>query len=331
MSRWTPYEPHDRDQDRATTETADFQISRGVAGTEPTRHVRFPGGARDQPREREEVTRPLAPQQVPLRELANLIAGDRQLVLSQGGRGYALSSREVRALGTIGAFRAVPVGDLTDRDAVSTGELSHLGKQGLVRIDAVGLRGDTRQIATITDVARDLLESHSAPSPDRSPQAFHAGLVKPAEVAHDGELFALYEIVADDIQRRGGVVERVVLDYELKADYQSFLNRADRSADASLEVDRAAWASAHHLQLVEGELRLPDFRVEYRDADGGARHQDVEYATRHYSAKAIAAKARAGFAVYRRAGAPRSARVADRPLNGRGGQAPDPRLFERLL
>jgi hypothetical protein len=330
MSRWSPYEQHDRDQDR-TAETTEFQISRGGAGTEPTRHSRPRGRTRHRAREHEEVTRPLAPQPVPLRELRNLLDNDRRLVLSPGERGYTLSSREVRALGTIGTFRAVPIDDLADRDVLSREEISRLHDQGLVRVDAVGLRGDTRDIATITDTALSLLERHRVPLPERALQEFHAGLVKPGEVAHDAELFALYEIVANEIQRRGGVIERVVLDYELKSDYQSFLNRANRSTDASLESDRAQWASAHHLQLVEGELHLPDFRLEYRDADGMARHQDVEYATRHYSAKAVAAKARAGFAVYRRAGTQRTGRLGSRSLNARGGQVPDPNLFERLV
>ena len=329
MSRWTPYEQRAREGE-STANAVEFQIDRGGAGTEPTRRAKPHDRARGSGRRGRDVRRPSEPQPLPLHNLRAVTASERRLALAVGGNAYSLSGREISALGTIGAFRAVPVEDLTDRRVLSSSELDHLRASELVSIDAVGLRGETREIATLTAAAQHLLQSHEAGGDTRERQAFFSGLVKPAELAHDAELFALYEIVAADIQQRGGEIERVVLDYELKSSYQSFLNRPDRPATATTEDDRAVWAAAHHFELVDGELHLPDFRIEYRDQDGQLQHQDVEYATRHYPAHAIASKGRAGFAVYRRAGSRRSI-AGTRRSTAHGGRAPNPDLFERLV
>ena len=98
---------------------------------------------------------------------------------------------------------------------------------------------------------------------------------------------------------KGRHVTRVVLDYELKADYQRFLNRPDRPADATLEDDRAAFAAAHGLTVVDGHLELPDLRLEYEGPDGERGVRDVELVTEHYSRAQLAGKAAAGFAMYR--------------------------------
>jgi hypothetical protein len=317
MSRWTPDDRDDRDDERTTGSGVTLEVHRGAAGTEANRQAR-----RDRPRpavrRREAVNRPPVSPPVPLRELRALVESVQPVTLAHDRRTFELSPREVRGLATIGTFRAIPVEDLSDRALLSRDELSGLRNQGLITLDEVGLRGDTRAIAALTRTGQELLEAHRSTDRSSSTQAFHAGIVKPAELAHDVEAFALYEIVAHEIEQRGGTVDRVVLDYELKSDYQSYLNRADREAGTTLEADRAAWAVENHLRLVDGELHLPDFRIEYHDRDGQPQHQDVEYVTRHYAAKAIAAKGKAGFAVFRR------------PPSG-SGSVPDPRLFERLV
>ncbi len=47
-------------------------------------------------------------------------------------------------------------------------------------------------------------------------------------------LYRVYKEEAARIEREGGRVTRVVLDYEFKRDYQRFLNRDNRDADADL-------------------------------------------------------------------------------------------------
>ncbi len=49
-----------------------------------------------------------------------------------------------------------------------------------------------------------------------SQQQFCAGFVKSQEVAHDATLYLMYQAQAAQIEKRGGTVRRVVLDYELK-------------------------------------------------------------------------------------------------------------------
>ncbi len=113
---------------------------------------------------------------------------------------------------------------------------------------------------------------------------------------------------------------RVVLDYELKRDYQQYLNRPDRPADATLEQDRRAFAEAHDLLVVRDHLELPDLRIEDETADGRLEHRDVELVTEHYSRGQLAGKAQAGFVMYRSGGG----------SSGRGGSPLDPRHLERL-
>jgi hypothetical protein len=93
-----------------------------------------------------------------------------------------------------------------------------------------------------------------------------------------------------------------VPDYELKADYQRFLNRPDRPAYATLESDRAAFAEAHGLTVVDGHLELPDLRLEYEEPDGTRGVRDVELVTEHYSRAQLAGKQQAGFTMYRLGG-----------------------------
>ena len=146
--------------------------------------------------------------------------------------------------------------------------------------------------------------------------------MKPRELRHDVQLYRVFKEEAALIERDGGRVTRVVLDYELKRDYQKFLNREGRDDDADVMQERLAFADAHDLSVVRGHLELPDLRIEYETEDGRMEHRDVELVTEHYSRGQIAGKARAGFVCYR-AGASGSG-------NRRGGTPFDPRHLERL-
>ena len=143
--------------------------------------------------------------------------------------------------------------------------------------------------------------------------------MKPRELPHDAQVYRLFRAEAGRIETEGGRVVRVVLDYELKRDYQQYLNRPDRPADATLEQDRRAFAEAHDLPVVRDHLELPDLRIEYETADGRLEHRDVELVTEHYSRGQLAGKAQAGFVMYRSGGGG----------GGRGGPF-DPRHLERL-
>jgi hypothetical protein len=255
---------------------------------------------------------------------------------------YHLRGSEARILATVGTFRSVAAHDLesvrSPRDGWR-GDLQSLSDQGLIQRTAVVINRQPSTVVTLTREGRELLDarrSAAEPADARPRQAYYADLVKPRELAHDAQLYRLFQAEAAKIEARGGRIERVVLDYEFKREYQRFINRpgrsratkgADRSsarpdsaspgrADRAGQPDRAnrldasvdtadmhAFAEAWDLPIVDGHLELPDVRIEYETPDGQLEHRDVELITENYSRSQMSGKARAGFALYRAAGA----------------------------
>jgi hypothetical protein len=170
----------------------------------------------------------------------------------------------------------------------------------LIDVKTVTINRQSVAVAVLTREGKSLLDAHQDRTTARPPQAFHAGLVKPRELAHDAQLFRLFQAEAARIEAEGGRVERVLLDYELKREYQTFLNRPTRTDDGE---DMATFAAAHDLPIVDGHLELPDLRIEYETPDGRVEHRDVELVTEHYSRAQLAGKSQAGFSLYRATGA----------------------------
>jgi DNA-binding MarR family transcriptional regulator len=173
----------------------------------------------------------------------NLPRSERRETVEFRGRVYHLRASETRALATVGAFRVVPVNDLADGRSVTPDnvkeDLRRLAEQGLVDCRTLPINREPTRVAVLTREGKALLDSRQEPSDGRW-QQYHAGLVKPRELAHDAQLYRLYQSEAPRIEDEGGRIERVVLDYELKRDYQSFLNRSDRPEEASRGDDMAA-------------------------------------------------------------------------------------------
>jgi len=256
-----------------------------------------------------------------------LPGGEDREVVSFRDREYSLNGSETRALATVGAFRVVAVDDLSDdhrgRDP-RDGDWRSLTAQGLVTHDILTDRHGTHHVVALTRDGKDLLDAHASTRPDGRQQAFYAEVVKPRELAHDSRLYAAFKKEAERIEDEGGRVTRIVLDYEMKHDYQTFLNREDRPADADLDRDRQTFADANDLTVVDGHLELPDVRIEYETEAGRLEYRDVELVTEHYSRGQLGGKAKAGFACYRAAGSRGDA-------GGRKGGTPfDPRNLERL-
>lgn len=288
-----------------------------------------PTDARDDTRE-ESLARtaaPARPSGLPMDRLALPRGAERQPVALRDHE-YRLRESDARTLATIGAFRVVRADDLqtvrSSRDAW-TGDLRHLADQGLVQFRTVEVNRAAVAVAVLTRDGKALLDAHRTEGDGRR-QEFHAGLVKPREIAHDAQIYRLYQAEAARIEADGGRVSRVVLDYELKREYQTFLNRADRPADVSREDDMVAFAAASGLPIVDGHLELPDLRIEYETPDGRLEYRDVELVTEHYSRSQLAGKSAAGFALYRAAGATR----ARGGSVSRGGTPFDPHHLERL-
>lgn len=250
---------------------------------------------------------------------------------------YQLRGSEARALATVGAFRVVPATDLKD-DAGRPGDLRHgdleqLRAAGLIRSVTPTGRDASTTLVALTERGRDVLEAHR--TPDHQPvQAFSARGVKTRELAHDAQLYRAYLHSADRLTGQGARIQRVVLDDELKREYQQFLQEPNRDrpeadgrpARTREEIDE--WAHAHHLPVVDDHIQFPDLRIEYEWADGRRDVEDVEILTPHYRGAHAAAKARSGFTNYRSGGG----RVGGRSSrSGRGSRPFDPELAEEFL
>jgi hypothetical protein len=273
------------------------------------------------------------------RELDLPRGGHRELVRERE-RVYEVNGAESRMLATVGAFRVVPESDLlTLREGGGNvrRSLQHLEDVGLVRRSR--LSPDDR-VVTLTDRSQDLLEANGRERPDgaREPrQTFYAGLRRPRELTHDAKIYSAYERTEARLRGEGGRVRRVILDYELKRDYQRFLherNRGRKDCDGRPDRDLeeiARWAREHELPYDDRHVRFPDARIEYEDRDGLSRHQDIEVVTAHYRGAHAGAAAKSGFSCYRAVRGAVGGRGGCGMRGGGGRRTSHPRLAEELL
>ena len=145
-------------------------------------------------------------------------------------------------------------------------------------------------------------------------------------------MFLAYLRAANLLAARGGTVRRVVLEEELKREYQQFRKASNRRRrDGDGRPDRSAdqvaeWARAHHLPMDGEHVQFPDLRIEYDERDDRRGIEDVEVTTPHYRGAHAAAKVQAGFTRYRASGA----RLGGSSSRS-GGRGFDPRVAEELL
>jgi hypothetical protein len=214
---------------------------------------------------------------------------------------------------------ATDVVGLARDEAVTRADLRHLSDIRLIQQKTAIVDHAATRLVVLTRDGKALLEQHRGARQQPEQQRFYAGFVKPRELAHDAQLYRAYKAERGRIEAGGGRVTRVVLDYELKRDYQTFLNRPDRPQEATLSADREAFAEAHGLPIIDDHLELPDLRLVVELADGTGAFRDIEVVTAHYSRAQVAGKVKAGFALYRAGGG-----------TTRGGTPYDPRGLEWL-
>jgi DNA-binding MarR family transcriptional regulator len=265
----------------------------------------------------------------------DLPLGDERELVRSRERTHAIDGSDSRLLATVGAFRVVTERDLEQshaRLASVRDHLRHLEAEGLLQRTQFGPRD---RVVSLTAQGRELLETHRHERDTghhTGRQAFYAGVRKPRELSHDSQAYRAYERAEARLRDAGGRVRRVVLDYELKREYQQFLqerNRARKDHDGRPDREPEEvrlWAREHELPYFDERVHFPDLRIEYDDVDGRSRHQDVEITTGHYRGAHAAATARCGFVRYRSQGG---------LVGGRGGgrrAAPrSPGLAEELL
>jgi hypothetical protein len=147
-------------------------------------------------------------------------------------------------------------------------------------------------------VRRALLEAHRDDRDPEPHQAVYGGWRKPAEVIHDASLYRMYQVEAASIEARGGRIERVVLDDELKRDVYGRANRRPCTTDDERRRALAEAARAFHVPVIDGHLELPDVRIEYDTAGGDRTRVDLELVTADYHRGHLAGKQAAGFTLY---------------------------------
>ena len=175
---------------------------------------------------------------------------------------------------------------------------------------------------------------------------------RPRELTHDAQVYRAYEKEAERLREDEAIIRRVILDNELKSEYQGFLQEHNRGrSDSDGRPGRSPdeihrWAVDHELPDNDGHVQFPDARIEYEDRDGRLHTLDIEVETINYRGGHAAAKASSGFSRHsgsamrvvgaRGVGGGGSRRGScglgiRASTGGKGGRPFDPRIAEELL
>ncbi len=227
---------------------------------------------------------------------------DRSRTIYRGRhREYSLRESEVRTVVDVGKFRVVPEDDLArfgyeGKRSQMESDIRNLTRRGLVERRSIeGHSSYSTKVVTLTKDGHRLLDRAQLVS---SRQATYHGLVKPKEARHDADVYRLYQKVAREIERSGGKVCRVILDFELKKELYQALSRMRRDKDSRYE--RIFIANQFDLKVVDNKIPIPDLRIEYEDECRDVRRLDLEIATRDYRPQGLSEKAKAGFHMFAR-------------------------------
>ena len=212
---------------------------------------------------------------------------------------YSLRASEIQTLQELGTFRAVgsealaEIGYAGSRDRMEQ-DLRNLIRQSLItRRSVEGPEKERFQVLTLTKAGQRLLTRQKLMPKD---QPIYHGLVKTKEARHDATLYRLYHKAARQIEREGGKVRKVALDYELKKHINKELARL--GADGHTQDKKSEIAEAHGVRVINGRVVVPDLQIEYENAEGQLARVNLELATKNYRAGQLQAKAQAGFTLY---------------------------------
>lgn len=214
------------------------------------------------------------------------------------GQNYHLSPRQSAMLRDLGAFRTITADSLQKHlyrghEDCFRKDLRNLADQRLLVVQP-NPRGRNRYVS-LTRSGKNVTEAHLRSSAE---QSLYSGIVKKRELRHDAAIYEVYQKEAQKISKSGGTVKRVVLDFELKKNVNRQLARIQNLSPADRECQRQQIAEQHGLKIVDGKIRIPDLRMEYKSQEQEQCKVDLECVTGHYKARQIAAKAAAGFKLY---------------------------------
>jgi hypothetical protein len=248
-------------------------------------------GETPRPEARSAYVREPRPKDVPSR--------DSRAVLCDRYRGYDLRESEIQTLTDLGKFRVINAEDLArygyggEKRRMEC-ETQSLVRQGLAeeRRVEISLSKSTRMY-TLTRAGRRLMQSSGRL---RRGQEVYSGFAKPREAKHDGELYRVYQKEKERIERRGGRVRHVLLDFELKKKVNRDLTRLGPEKDDPNKKHDVA--ERHSLRVVHGRIPVPDLQIEYEMPDQSIARVNLELTTADYRPGQLADKARAGFSLY---------------------------------
>lgn len=268
--------PHTPASERQPSSDSDDSRARGAGGDSPEPQREHRVAIPNQPRSNEPRT--------PYR--------DRE-------RTYSLRSSEIQTLKELGTFRAVDSGALAEigydgnRNRMDQ-DLKNLARQSLIsRRSIQGAQAERVQILVLTKAGKRFLAKQRLVPKDRP---IYHGLVKPKEVLHDASLYCLFHKAARQIERDGGTVRKVALDYEMKKRINKDL--ALLGADRHNQDKKREIAQSHGIRVVNGRVVVPDLQIEYENAEGHLARVNLELATKNYRPAQLQAKAQAGFTLY---------------------------------
>jgi hypothetical protein len=215
---------------------------------------------------------------------------------------YSVNPEERETLYDMGRFRVLASRDALalryeGRRAQLQQDLRSLASQGLAQCKSAwtGKNKEVDEFWALTKAGKRFLKKQFPVPPG---QALYTGFVKPKELRHDAAVYPMFQREAAQIEREGGRVRRVVLDYELKKKAYSPLAKAKALPADEYAKRRAEIAEQYRLKVVNNHIVLPDLRIEYVNAQGVSTQIDLEVATENYHGSHAAEKAAAGFRIY---------------------------------
>ncbi len=217
-----------------------------------------------------------------------------------------LSSDQKALLAQVGRFRTVKAEDVIQhqyggsfsrfqQDIRAVSERSMAERRTVQHSKS----GQDYKVIVLTQQGRNYLRKAEKEKPGNAPkQQYHAGFVKPAEVKHDVGIYRMYQVEEARIEREGGAVQRVVLDFELKKQIFSELNKEKDPSDPDYAARKQEIAEQHGLKVVSGRIVFPDLRIEYETRDQEMNKVDLELVTGDYKSSQVQAKHAAGLKIY---------------------------------
>ena len=213
-------------------------------------------------------------------------------------------TRMDRAVAEIGIYRSMAYKDMSEAHFDSHPYATRRAVDRMIQRGDVeehtakGPQGGTYKVLTLTVQGARRAEGVARARGLAKDQKAWSGIVKPAELEHDTAVFRAARIEQAKLIERGAVLKRVRIDAELKGEVARASETARaRGGKEAADLARQQKARELGLPVKEGRVEIPDAQLEY-EIDGRSGRVNVEVATGHYSAKSIAGKAAAGFAVH---------------------------------